>query len=77
MRHQLGFAGKSAEFEANHFESPFGWSTTSPKTSQHAGNHCAVRLNLDAVLTVAQQVAAAEEMLEKPEEDFNYPNVVV
>ena len=33
--------------------------TAGPEADQHAGDDCAVRLNLDAVLVVAEQMPAA------------------
>ncbi len=50
---------------------------TRPKTGQQTRDDRAVRLDLDAVARVAQQVPAAENLLEKPEENYDGPAVAV
>ncbi len=42
-----------------------------------AGNDRTVSLDRNAVLVMTQQVTAAQQMLELPEEDFNRPTVSV
>ena len=49
---------------AEHFVRAFGRLAAGPEGDQQAGDDRAVGLNLDAVLAVTQQVAAAESMLE-------------
>ena len=47
-----------------------------PETDQHAGNNRAIRLDLDAVLAVAEQVPATQQVFEKSEEDFTLPSIM-
>ena len=48
-----------------------------PQTDQHARNDRAVGLDLDALSRSAEQMPAAENLLEEAEEDFDRPAVVV
>ena len=47
--------------------------TAGPEADQQAGDDRAVRLNLDAVLVVAEQMPAAQDVLEESEEDLDRP----
>ena len=44
----------AAEVPADHFVSSQRWLSPRPQADQHAGDDCAVHLNLDAVLRMAQ-----------------------
>ena len=61
--------------ESQHLMRPFGWLAPGPKGNHQACNHRTIRLNLDAVLVVAEEMAAPQEVLELPEEDLNRPSV--
>ena len=63
--------------EAHHLVSPLRWLASGPKGDHQAGNDRTVSLDRNAVLVVTQQVTAAQQMLELPEEDFNRPTVSV
>ena len=48
-----------------------------PEADQHADDDYAVRLNLDAVLVVAEQMPAAQDVLEESEEDLDRPAILI
>ena len=73
MGQQFLFAGKPAEKETDHLVCPLGRLATRPQADQEAGNDRTIRLDLDAVLAMAQQVSAAQKVLEEPKKDFNGP----
>ena len=73
MGQQFLFVGQAAEVKADHLVGPQRRLATGPQADQQAGDDRAVRLNLDAVLVVAQQVPAAQQVLEESEKDFNRP----
>ena len=73
MRHELVFVSQAREVKADHFVGPKRWLLPCPQRNQHAGDDRAVRLNLDAILILAQQVPAAQGLFEKTEEDFDRP----
>ena len=68
---QMGFhlirRGPAQHVEAEHLVRPFRGLAARPEGDQQAGDDRAVGLNLDAVLVVTQQVAAAQQMLELSE----------
>ena len=63
--------------ETHHLVSALRWLASDPKGDHQAGNDRAVSLDRNSVLVVTQQVTAAQQMLELPEEDFNGPTVSV
>ena len=65
MSQQFLFVGHAADVPADQFVRPQGWLTARPQTDQHAGDNRALHLNFDAVLRMAQQVAASEHMHEE------------
>jgi len=76
MGQQLVFARQAAEIVTDHFIRPLRRLTTCPQADQHAGDDSAVGLNFDAGLAMAQKVAAAQNLFEKSEEDFNLPIII-
>ena len=48
-----------------------------PQADQHARDDRAVDLNFNAFLRLTQQMAAAKNVFQKSEEDFNCPPVTV
>ena len=73
MRHQLIFISQPGEVEADHFVRPQRWFLSCPQRDQHAGYDRTVRLDLDSVLILADQVTTAKNLLEKAEEDLDRP----
>ena len=67
--------GPAQPVEAEHLVCAFRGLAAGPEGDDQAGDDRAVGLNLDAVLVVAQQVAAAQEMFELAEEDLDRPAV--
>ena len=74
---QLLLIGHAAEVPADHFVRPQSRFASRPQTDQHTGNDRTVRLNFDAILRMAQQVAAAQHVLEEAEENLDCPAIVV
>ena len=74
MRSQLCFARHTAEVEAYHFMGPKRWLSSRPKANQHTCNDRTVRLNLNAIGAVAEQMSAAEHVLEEAKKYFNSPS---
>ncbi len=76
---QMGFhlirRGPAQQGEAEHLVRPFRGLAARPEGDHQAGDDRAVGLNLDAVLVVAQQVAAAQQMFELAEKDLDGPTV--
>ena len=73
VRHQFVFAGHAAEVETDHLVSSQRWLLTRPQADQQAGDDRAVRLNFDSLGIVAQQVTAAEHVLEESEKYLDRP----
>ena len=78
---EMGFdfvgAGPAQPVEAEHFVRPLRRLAAGPEGQHQADDDRAVGLDLDAVPVVAQQVAAAQQMLELSEEDLDGPTVGV
>ena len=70
---QFFFARKATEVEADHLVGAQRRLATGPQADQEAGDDRAVRLNLDAIFVVAQQVPTAENLLEEPKKYFDRP----
>ena len=75
MRHQLFLIGEACEIEADHFVGAKRRLLASPQRDQHARDDRAVGLNLDSILVVAEQVPAAQNVLEKTKKYFDSPTV--
>src|ERR1700728_4168450 len=73
MSQQFLFAGQAREVVADHFVSAQRWLTPRPQADKHAGDNRTVRLNLDALLALAEQVPTTQHVLEEPEKRFNRP----
>ena len=73
---QFLFAGQAAEVKADHLVGPPGRLAVGPQTDQQTGDDGTVRLDLDAVLAVAEQVPATQQVFEKSEEDFTLPSIM-
>ena len=73
VSHQLLFVRQATEVETDHFAGSLGRLTTGPQSDQHAGDDRAVRLKLDAVLVVAEQMPTPRHVFEKPKETLNRP----
>ena len=54
VRQQFRLRGQAAEVKANHLVGAERWLAPGPQADQQAGDDRAVRLNLDAVLVVAE-----------------------
>src|SRR5690606_26983839 len=67
----------ACEVELDHLHRTQRRLAPGPQRDQHARDHGHVDLYLDAVATVAQQMAAAENVLEKPEEQLDRPTLAV
>src|ERR1700675_4560037 len=73
VRQEFRFAGQAAEIEADHLVGPQRRLAPRPEADQQAGDDRTVGLNLDAVGAVAEQVPAAQHVLEEPEENLDGP----
>src|SRR5262245_42205447 len=77
MRCDLVKFGPALQIEADHFIGAQGGLASSPKMNQQASNDGAVSLNLNPDRIGAEQVAAAEDVLEEAEEQLDRPAVQV
>ena len=77
VRSQLGFARHTAEVKAYHFKGLKRWLSFRLKTNQQPCYDRTVSLNLSAVGAMAQQMSAAEYVLEESKKDFNSPSLGV
>ena len=77
MSQQFFLVGHAAEVPADHLVSSQRWLATCPQADQHARDDRAVDLHFDTVLRMAQQMTAAQRMLENAEKNLNRPSVVV
>lgn len=66
-------ARPSREEKADHLEGSLGGLTAGVEHDQQAGVDATVDLDLDAIRFCGQEVAAAEKLLEHPEEVLNQP----
>src|SRR5262245_30220775 len=71
MGYQFGLGGPTHEQVADHLLRPQRWLAARVQADQQAGDDGAVRLNLDAAPAVAEQVPAAQHVLEKAEEQLD------
>ena len=76
MSQQFFFVGHAADVPADHFLSWQRRLATCPQADQHSRDDRAGDLNFDAVLRMAQQMTAAQQMLEKAEEDLSLPLIL-
>src|SRR5438034_6335035 len=60
-----------------HLVGPQGWLASRPEVNQHAGDQRTVGLDGNAIWVGAQQVLAAQHVLEESEEDFDHPSIAV
>ena len=71
QRRQMGLhlvgGGPAQHVEAEHLVRALGWFAARPEGDHQAGDDRAVGLDFDAVLVVAQQVAAAQQVFELAE----------
>ena len=74
--HQLILVRHPAEIETDHFIRAERGFFARPKSDQHACNDCEVRLDLNTVLVVAQQVATAQNVLERTEKYLTLPSIM-
>ena len=74
---QFVLLGQTGEVMADHLVGPQRRLAARPQADEHAGDDRAVGLNLDAHRIVAQQVPAAQHVLEEAKEDFDRPAVAV
>ena len=70
MDQQFNFIGPAHQVVAAHLVRAFGRLAASPEVDQQAGDDRAVRLNRDPVRAMTQQVPAAQQVLERAEEDL-------
>lgn len=77
MRGDLLPSGPAHEVQADHLITAERRFPTCPQADQQAGDDRAIRLDLDPVAMRAQQMAAAQHMLEEPEEQFNRPPMFI
>ena len=77
MGQQFGFGGPTHEKIAQHLVRAPRRFAAGPEADQQAGNDRAVGLDLDPARIVAQQMPAAQQVFEGPEEDFNLPAMEV
>ncbi len=75
MGQQFVLARQAREVVADHLVGPQRRFTPGPQADQHASDDRAVGLNLDPLLTVAEQVPTTQHVLEEPEKRFNRPAV--
>lgn len=66
-------AGHTGEAPAQHFKGPQGGLTARPQRNQHAGQNHRIGLQLDPIAMVAQQMAAAQDVLIEAKENLDRP----
>ncbi len=76
MSQQVFFVGHAAEVPADHLVGPKRRLATCPQADQHSRDDRTGDLNFDAVLRMAQQMTAAQQMLEKAKEDLSLPLIL-
>ena len=74
---QRGFVGPTHQVVADHFRRSLRRLAAGREADQQTGDDGAVRLNLDAVLVVAEQVPTAQQVLERAEENLDRPAIVI
>ncbi len=77
MREQFIVVRAFVEVMANHFISSLDRLTSHPQADHQAGNQGCIHLDSDAVFTVSQQVATAQNTFEPTKEQFNSPAMFV
>jgi len=73
---QLLFVRQAAHEKAEHLVGAKGWLPTRPQRDQQACDDRDVRLYLDSVLAVAQQVPTAQNVLEEAKKRLNLPRTL-
>ena len=68
MSDEFLFACQTHEVVADHLERPLRRLSSRPQIDQQACDDRTVRLDLDSVLVVADQVRATKKLFEEPEE---------
>ena len=76
MRQQFVFVGPTHQVVAQHLVRTFGRLAAGPEVDQQTSDDRAVGLDLDPVRVIAQQVPAAQQVLERAEEDLSVPIIV-
>ena len=77
MGQQFIFVGPAHQVVAQHLVRALGRLAAGPEVDQQTGDDRAVRLNLDPVRVMAQQMPSAQQVLERAEEDLDLPAVFV
>ena len=73
MGQQFLLTGHAAKVPADHLIGSQGGFLPRPQADQHTGDDGGIDLQFDAVLTIAEQMTAAQHMLEEPEKYLNRP----
>jgi len=76
MGQQFLFTGHAAKIPADHLVGPQGRFFPRPQADQHTGDHRGIHLQFDAVATLAEQMTAAQHMLEKTKKYLNLPRTL-
>jgi hypothetical protein len=74
---QFVLFGQPGEVVVKHLQRGFGRFAVGPQAQQHAGDDRAVHLDAEPFGFVAEQVPAAQQMLEEAEEKFNREPVLI
>ena len=74
---KLLFAGQAGEIETDHLIRSQRRLFTGPQGAQQTSDDRQVGLDFDAVFTVTDQMATAQDMLEEPEEDLDGPTMFI
>jgi hypothetical protein len=74
---QFGFVGPADEVKPHHLNGPKRWFAAGPQRDQHTHDDRDINLNLNTILAVREQVAAAQHMLEEAEKQFDRPALAV
>lgn len=67
----------TTEIETEHLIGPFGRRTPRPQSNEQASDENHIDLQLHAVGTVAEQLAAAQDTLEPTQEEFPRPPLAI
>ena len=76
MGQQFVFVGPTHQVVAQHLVRAFAGLAAGPEVDQQTGDDRAVGLDLDPVRVMAQQVPAAQQVLERAEEDLSVPIII-
>jgi hypothetical protein len=77
MAQEFRFAGQPQEVIADHLIRSLRRLAAGPEAEEHAGDDRTIGLEFDAVLAAKVKMAAAQHLLEEPEEPFHLPAVLV